>query len=150
MSMPSGEHRLAKIVADNEPVMIIHRLTGGYLWRWADAQLAPDIDSANPKLWRIVSEFTRGTNTVYRIQSHETTLYMTYPALEGGITWEEWKKEDAPDVEHQRWHIVPAHEGGFAFVPCYALDYALGIIGRVVGYGCGRPNKIPYCGFIPC
>lgn len=151
--MTSGQHYLDKIVADKTPLMIIHRITGGFLYRSGDAQLGYDVDyPVISKLWRLIFESTRDDNAVYRIESYtETaeTLYMTYPILNGGITWAEWKKEDDSSVEQQRWFIVPAKEGGFAFVPCYALDYALGLINRVIVYGCVRPNKLPYCGYIP-
>jgi hypothetical protein len=155
MSTPGGQHHLDKIVAGNEPVMIIHRITGGFLYRSGDAQLGYDVDYPNISklwLWRVISELTRDGNGVFRIESYtetEETLYMTYPVLNGGITWSKWLETDDQNVEQQRWYIVSAKEGGFAFVPCIATNYALGIINRVIAYACVRPNKLPYCGYIP-
>ena len=60
MSTPGGQHHLDKIAAGKEPVMIIHRITGGFLYRSGDAQLGYDVDyPVISKLWRVISEFTR-------------------------------------------------------------------------------------------
>ena len=88
--MTSGQHYLDKIVADKTPLMIIHRITGGFLYRSGDAQLGYDVDfPVTSKLWRVIFESTRDDNAVYRIESYtetDETLYMTYPTLNGGIT----------------------------------------------------------------
>jgi hypothetical protein len=153
MSASSGQHHLDKVVVGNEPVMIIHRITGGFIYRSGDAQLGYNVDwPVISKLWRLHSELTRDGNDVFRIESYvETgeTYYMTYPVLDGGIIWLKRLEANDPNVEQQRWYIIRAREGGFAFVPCIAPNYALGIINRVIVYDCVRPNKLPYCGYVP-
>jgi len=164
MATPRGQQLLHNIGTSRQPVMIVNRLLGGFVWKWADAQLGHDFNAVDRKLrlWRIILDIEHEGTGVYRIECYtdkedEKRFYMTtYPNIpDGGILWLEWADPDdekIPDAakraDEQRWYIVPAREGGFAFVPYVAPSYALGFIGMFPNYNCVRPNLLPYCGYV--
>lgn len=158
-----------------EAVMIVHRLTGAFVYNSGDAQLGYDrnafrdptsgklINANSHYLWRFHREQLNDGSHVYRIQTHvgfnpetHSQFYMTIDANiadpgANGILWQQWH-DSGKEADAQRWHIISTCEGGIAFVPHYqyARSYTLGIINRqVVSVGCVRPIRIFYSAYIP-
>jgi len=155
-------------VDTDRPVVIVNRLSGGFLWNSGDLQLGwaeydlkdknGNVNSAHSYLWRIYSERVDG-ETVYRIRTHAGadpesrtqyfwTVNTTVDPGSSGILWKEWA--DSGDwADAQRWSVITTCEGGVAFVPHYARIYVLGLMNRdLAAGGCVRPVHVFYNGYI--
>lgn len=164
---------LREAVDDDRSVVIVNRVSGGFLYNSGDLQLGwkeTDLVSLDGRvrnhdhsyLWRFHAEHVDGER-VYRIQAHpdreRSRKYITIhihadDLSQNGIKWEEWRDddEDKDEIDAQRWHIVETCEGGIAIVPHYRYgrSYVLGLWQRLVtNHGCVRPQRIFYDGYIP-
>jgi len=71
MTTPAGGHQLLHNIGTNrQPVMIVNRLLGGFVWKGGDAQLGHDFNAVGRKirLWRIILDLEHEGTGVYRIE----------------------------------------------------------------------------------
>lgn len=151
---------------DGTPIMVVHRVTGGVLACHGDLQLIQqNVDTAewwpvSNGEWRLRfhQEQTSDGHDVYRIQTHigenpqqqqQYWMAVNKDYIPTGIQWPDERHDSGDDADAQRWHIVPACEGGVALVPHLARTYALGSWQMVVFGGCVRPRCIYYSAYIP-
>jgi hypothetical protein len=168
MACNNSLHVLHEVVDTDQPVVIVNRLSGGFLWNsgdlqlgWAEYDLKAENGTVNPTssyLWRICSERVNG-ETVYRIRTNAGadpenqtqycwTVNATVAPWKSGILWKAWA-DSGNWADAQRWNIISTCEGGIAFVPHYARIYVLGLLNRdLAAGGCVRPVHVFYNGYI--
>ena len=110
MACNNSLHVLHEVVDTDQPVVIVNRLSGGFLWNagdlqlgWAEYDLKAENGTVHPTgsyLWRLYSERVNG-GTVYRIRTNagadpgsQTQCYWTVNTTvapwKSGILWKEW------------------------------------------------------------
>ena len=137
-------------VSQKKPLLIVHRLTGGYVTREADAQirslpLAERTDKRHP--WTLVPDGYRHGNLMYRIRSvfDETNMAVNPENPKDGIKFPEAAPagDVSVDAEAQRWFILPRCSGGYSIVPVRFPGHVLGPIDKNPSINlCDRLNEV--------
>jgi hypothetical protein len=137
-------------VCHDKSLIIVHRLTGGYVTREADAQIrsVPLADRTDKRhLWTLVGDGHRNGNLMYRIKSvfDGTVMAVNSDNPKDGIKF----PKPAPsgqvstEAEAQRWFILPRCAGGYSIVPVVFPGYVLGPIDKNPAINlCDRLNEV--------
>ncbi|AEW98606.1 hypothetical protein [Streptantibioticus cattleyicolor] len=156
-------------IRKGEPVVLVHKGTGGYARRDGDLQIVPTpistadgLDKHHAHYLRMDLGAQHKGNNLYTFESLQiddaghrvdTTPVMmsANPAdISGGIVWAPRKKiEDHPDdkeAKAQYWYVIPQECcGGYAILPYLDPVWALGLIDKSEKLpACGRPVQTIY------
>ncbi|MFH8410759.1 hypothetical protein ACH4FX_39200 [Streptomyces sp. NPDC018019] len=128
-------------------IMIIHRVTGGYLTQGWDLQISSDpIDEIKDKrhLWVVQLDGYLKNNTVFTLtnQSSGKRLSVNKDNPRTGMEFTDPQPPGATDnklAEAQRFYVLPMCCGGYSLVPVLWPDYCLGPMDNRPQPGCDRP-----------
>ncbi|MEV5592378.1 hypothetical protein [Streptomyces sp. NPDC052496] len=140
-------------VKHQRELMIIHRVTGGYLTHNGDLQIETDpVENIDNKrhLWVVHLVGYYKNNTVYSFENKREgkRLAVNPDNLRDGMRFTDPQDPKAPnskELEAQRFYVLPMCNGGYSIVPFLGSDLGLMPMGnRPVPPACDRP--LPHWG----
>ncbi|MFH8347587.1 hypothetical protein [Streptomyces sp. NPDC018045] len=131
-------------------IMIIHRVTGGYLTQAGDLQIATDpVKNITDKkhLWVVHQDGYIKNNLVYTFENKSSGLRLSVHPTDprGEMSYTEAQDPGAknnPIADRQRFFVLPMCCGGYSLVPVKYPDHCIQPMGNHPQPGCdrGAPN----------
>ncbi|MET9859060.1 hypothetical protein ABZY93_06995 [Streptomyces smyrnaeus] len=133
-------------VKHGKEIMIIHRVTGGYLTQSGDLQIATDpLEGITDKkhLWVVHLDGYIKNNTVFSLENKSSGNRLTANDKNPreGMTFTEAQEPGATGkaADAQRFFVLPLSCGGYSLVPVLWPEYCLGPKDNHPQPGCDRP-----------
>ncbi|MFG3227743.1 hypothetical protein ACGF07_23565 [Kitasatospora sp. NPDC048194] len=158
---PNTLDDIVNSIKKGEPVILVHKATGGYARRDGDLQIVATPISGSDGLVKAHAHYLRmdlgaqhNGNNLYTFQSLQVdaqghpvdsnpVMLSANPGdISGGIVWARQKKiEDDPadrEAKAQYWYVIPQECGGYAILSYLDPVWALGLM--------DKSDKLPSCG----